>query len=78
MRGSKAARYVNTITRKKQGGGDKKSGLVPRVSHGFGFRSRYVRRRGLGNSYTTKNFISRTNQLTGRIGSTIKLRYRRR
>ena len=53
MRGSKAARYVNTITRKKQGGGDKKSGLVPRVSHGFGFRSRYVRRRGLGNSSTT-------------------------
>ena len=73
--GARAARYKNTISRRNQGGGPSKSGLVPRVSFGFGVTNRYVRRRGLGNSYTTKNFISRTNQITGRIGA-MRLRYR--
>tara|TARA_B100001094_G_C17726707_1_gene574612 strand:- start:304 stop:543 length:240 start_codon:yes stop_codon:yes gene_type:complete len=73
--GARAARYKNTISRRNQGGGPSKSGLVSRVSFGFGVTNRHVRRRGLGNSYTTKNLISRTNQTTGRIGG-MRLRYR--
>tara|TARA_B100002051_G_C16724213_1_gene634319 strand:+ start:632 stop:868 length:237 start_codon:yes stop_codon:yes gene_type:complete len=75
--GARAARYKNTISRRNQGGGPRKSGLVPRVSYGFGVTNRYVRRRGLGHSQTTKSFISRSNQVTGRIGG-IRLRYRSR
>ena len=73
MSGFNSRRKTTKISNRNSGGGTKKQGLVPRVSFGYGPTLRYIRRRG----GPVSRKIYYMNQLTGRIGSRCKLKYRR-
>ena len=67
-------RLTGKIVNRNCGGGTKKQGIVPRVSFGHGPTLRYIRRRG----GPVSKKIYHMNQLTGRIGSRVRVRYNRR
>ena len=66
-------RLTGKIVNRNCGGGTKKQGLMPRVSFGHGPTLRYIRRR----SGPVSKKIHYMNQLTGRIGSRVRIKYRR-